>query len=331
MTSLEIHGFLNLCGSIDIVKDGKHIASLSGKDCLTTIFKLANGSPLVVEVHQVMGGAPALMVFPNIPEAEAMITSFGKHTAGYALGYMKDAGLEEGFIWEFMEKFCDPSLVHTATDCIFDTKTKTVSTPDEIAEESGAGALEEQSWFIDILKLEEEKSKPKKGRYANEKVMFKFGEEQSLKTMHKKNEVDLSDEVSEGSEVEAVAEDGDGASSARGGVSLSSVQKAGQKKKHLAEEKRLDSREVQTVASEEEFEYEEDRLQADFDGEHAPGDEQSGYTPASGKVRPNDEDADMASAGSDESSVEDYTNLVNKAPASDAGSHAPSNGAGESG
>jgi hypothetical protein len=334
LTSLELHGFLNLCNTIDIVKEGRLIASLSGKDCLTTIFKLANGSPLVVEVHQVMGGAPALVVFPNIPEAEAMITSFGKHTAGYALGYMLDAGMEEQFIWQFLEKFCDPSLVRTATGCVFDPKTKTITTPDELAEEEGAGALEEQSWFLDILKLEEEKANPKKKGYANEKVMFKFGEEQSLKTMHERNDVDV--DLTKDADGEEVAEDSDGASSAGGSVSLSSVQKAGLKKKHLAEERFLDSREVQTVESNdgedgEEFLYDEDRLQAELGGEKFPNDMQSGYTPKSGLDRLGSEDVDMASAGSSDSSVEVSNNLGNKAPASDAGSQTPTDAAGRSG
>jgi hypothetical protein len=262
------------------------------------------------------------------------LTSFGKHTAGYALGYMRDAGLEESFIWDFMQKFCDPSLVHTAADCVFDSKSKTVSTPEELAEEEGAGALEEQSWFLDILKLEEEKSKPKKKGYANEKVMFKFGEDQSLKTMHEKNDHAVEDSV--GSVEKDGAEEGDGASSAGGSVSLSSVQKAGLKKKHLAEERRLDSREVQTLNSDgevidEEFIYDEDGLQAEFEGEQSPGDKQSGYTPKSGLDRLDDEDADMASTGSDESGVEGTDTLANKATASDAVSHAPSDGAGRSG
>jgi hypothetical protein len=263
-----------------------------------------------------MGSAPARLVFPNIPEAEAMITSFGKHAAGFALGYMINEGMNKEFIWKFLEKFCDPSLVHQASDCVFDVKTRTIVTPDELLEESGSCALEEQSWFLDILKLEEEKSKPKKG-YANEKVMFNFGAEQSVKTMHEKNDVHF--DLSEDS-------DGDGAS-------LSSVQKAGRKKKHQAEEKRLDSREVETVNDddEERFEYEEEGLQEGLEGENLPDGKQSGYTPRSVLERLGDNDVDMVSTGSDASSVEDSSILENKTPAGEAGSQTQSNGAGESG
>jgi hypothetical protein len=259
LTSQEVHGLLNLSNKIDVYSGDKFIASLSGRDILSTVFKLENGTPLFVEVHQLMGGAPALLVFPNIPEAEMLVTSFGKHVAGYALGYMINEGMEKGFIWEFLEKFCDPTLVHQATDCVFEAKTRTIVTPEELMEDSGAGGLEEQSWFLDILKLEEEKSKPKKG-YANEKVMFNFGAEQSVKTMHERNDVhvNLTADSLSGSEEDSK---GDGAS-------LSSVQKAGLKKKHQAEEKRLDSREVETVNDEEddEFQYKETGLQEEFDG-----------------------------------------------------------------
>jgi hypothetical protein len=323
LTSLEVHGFLNLCDKIDVFKGDVYIASLTGRDVLTTIFKLENGSPLIVEVHQLMGGAPALFVFPNIPEAEALVTSFGKHAAGFALGYMLNEGMDKTFIWQFLEKFCDPALVHQADDCVFDTKTRTILTPDELAEESGAGALEEQSWYLDILKLEEEKGKPKRG-YANEKVMFNFGAEQSVKTMHEKNDVNHmgANDSTVGS---GDGEDGDGAS-------LSTVQKAGLKKKHLEEEKGLDSREVETIGDDEEekFVYDEEGLQAESETEVFPEDKQSGHTPKSGKDRLSDEDVDMASTGSSESGDEE-TNLLEKAPASEAGSQTPSNEAGGSG
>jgi hypothetical protein len=324
LTSLEVHGLLNLCDKIDVFKGDVYIASLTGRDVLTTIFKLENGSPLIVEVHQLMGGAPALLVFPNIPEAEALITSFGKHSAGFALGYMLNEGMDKVFIWQFLEKFCDPALVHQAADCVFDTKTRTILTPDELAEDSGAGALEEQSWFMDILKLEEEKGKPKRG-YANEKVMFNFGADQSVKTMHEKNDVNhnIEDDSSAGSED---GEDGDGAS-------LSTVQKAGLKKKHLAEEKGLDSREVETVEDddeEKEFVFENDGLQEEFETDEIPEDKQSGYTPKSGLDRLSDEDDDMAFTETNEFSAEE-TNPLEKAPASEAGSQTLSNGAGASG
>jgi hypothetical protein len=95
----------------------------------------------------------------------------------------------------------------------------------------------------------------------------------------------------------------------------------------------LDSREVETVNDndEERFEYEDEGLQEGLEGKNLPDSEQSGYTPRSGLERLGDEDVDMASTGSDASSVEDSNILKNKAPASEAGSQTPSAEAGKSG
>jgi hypothetical protein len=60
LTSQEVHGLLNLGDKIDVYDGDKFMAALTGRDVLTTVFRLENGTPLIVEVHQLMGSAPAL-------------------------------------------------------------------------------------------------------------------------------------------------------------------------------------------------------------------------------------------------------------------------------
>ncbi|KAL7489765.1 hypothetical protein ACHAW6_015486, partial [Cyclotella cf. meneghiniana] len=144
---------------------------------------------------------------------------------GFSVGHFGLAGFNSDLIYKFIEQYVNPLLVHTAEQCQWDEKRMTVLTPKEIDEDVGAGDLEEQSWFIDILQMEkDEKKKKKAGGYANEKALYEFNEEHMLKMMHEKNEV-----LDEGEEEEV--------------ASLSSKQNRIKKKKHLKEEKGLNSQE----------------------------------------------------------------------------------------
>ena len=326
LSASDVDGFLNLNNPIKIFKGGKLIATLSGRECLQTFLKLDDDSSMIAEVHQIPGSSVAQLVYPNTKEAESAINNMMKHAGGYLLNVLRDQGVEEEFIWQLLKTYVEPPLVHTAEECSWDSEEKILLTREE--QEEDKDDLEQQSWFLDIAEVQEEKKKASgKNGYAEKKALFNLDGENSLKTMHEKNDY-------EDVEVEE--------------ASLSSKQKEMRKKKHLAEEERLNSENVSTVGDEVEVEYSDneeeevvimdddvemkdaDGLQEEADDATSGEGQQLGDTPISGKVRFSDKD-DGASTGSDEDSgIEDVTPKAG-GTASDAGDHQSSRGTGSQG
>ena len=305
LTGSEMDGYRNLNNTVTIEKDGEVLATLTGRECLQSFYKLEDGSPLIAEVHQQPQSSSIYLVYPNTKEAECAINNLTKHGAGYSLFLLRAAGVAEDFIWKYLSEFYEAPLVHTAELCKWDEKSKTLLTPEE--QEEDAADLESNSWFIDIIeKQDEKKSSGKKNGYAQKKALFDLDGEQSVKTMHEANDVV---EIDDDEDEEEAEETG----------SLSSTQKAMQKKKHQKEEENLNSENVETVADEEEqYAYSDvedgDEEMADQDGlQKEAGEEedstskQSGNTPTSVGVRFPDNDAKMTSADHEESGHEEGT------------------------
>eukprot|EP00956_Cyclotella_meneghiniana_P018347 scaffold30523_cov37-Cyclotella_meneghiniana.AAC.4 len=268
LTASDVDGFKNLNEKIEILKGDEVLATLTGRECLLSLYKMDNQSTLFAEVHQSFGSSCAQLVYPNCLEAEASVNAMMKHAAGYTLNVMRDNGVDEDFIWAFLNKFFEPPLVHSAEDCVWDAKDKCLTTPEELADDGED--LEKQSWFIDIVGKKELNKGGDRKAYAQKKAMFNLDGEHSLKTMHEKNDViDLEDEEE-----------------AAGGAGKDDVSELGDEEVEVVE-----------VADGEES------LQEDGNGdETTPGAEQSGRTPVSDRARFSEREADDASAGSSESS-----------------------------
>ena len=262
LTASDVEGFLDLNETIDITRNGEKLATLTGRECLLSFFKMDDGSSMFAEVHQAGGSSSAQLVYPNCREAEASVNAMAKHSAGFTLNILRDSGVDEDFISEFLSKFFEPPFVHSASDCKWDQKDKVLLTPEEL--EDDGEDLEKQSWFIDIVEKQDERKSGKKS-YAEKKAMFNLDGENSLKTMHEKNDV---------VEVEEVEEDEDD------------------------EVEIVDPPEVEPDGDTVMGGWES--LQEEIDGDNAsPGNQQSGHTPGSGSVRFSETRADDdASAGS---------------------------------
>eukprot|EP00956_Cyclotella_meneghiniana_P010716 scaffold14988_cov36-Cyclotella_meneghiniana.AAC.3 len=198
MTASDIDGFLDLDESIEITVKGKVLATLTGRECLLSFYKMDDGSSLFAEVHQVKGSSTAQLVYPNCKEAEASVNAMMKHSAGYTLNVLQDNGVDEDFITVFLSKFFEPPYVHSARDCKWDKNDKILLTAEDV-EEDGAD-LEKQSWYIDIVEKQDDKKGGKSAGYAEKKAMFNLDGENSLKTMHEKNDAAAAAADEEGEE-----------------------------------------------------------------------------------------------------------------------------------
>jgi hypothetical protein len=166
LSSVMVFGFNNLNNSIDIVhQTGNVISTFSRKECLMLFFKMQDGSPLIAEVHQAVGGGEIHLVFPNTPEAEALVNGLVKHAGGFSLNYLKDLEVDERVIVYFITEFIDPALVHSAEQCVWDSASKSIRTAEEHT--GGMVELEKSSWFINIMSKTQENDASKRGKYAS--------------------------------------------------------------------------------------------------------------------------------------------------------------------
>jgi hypothetical protein len=291
LTCENVFGFNNLDNEVSIYQNGDFISSLTGRDCLLSLFKLDDGSPLIAEVHQAIGGGVTQLVFPNTPEAESLINGFVKHAGGFSLYYLRAAGVDDDFISDFLLEFVDPSLVHTADSCEWLPDSKTILTPEEQQEDQCTAKLEDNSWFVDVISRLEDKTKSslkKSGKYASPSNLFDL-DAQSVQTMHEKNDV-----------MDAAEDD----------RSLSSKAQQIQRQRRLAEETGLDSRNTPTIRDdadtvysldsdpeEEQLEDNKERSQEESRSNTGASESRSGSTPISGLVRFEQNDGDKGSAG----------------------------------
>lgn len=103
--------------------------------CLTSLLKFGNNSSLIAEVHQ---SEPNVLVYPNTPEAEALIINLIKNPAAFLENYLPEIGVDRDFVKSILTKFLDPALVHEAANCKWISDTITLLTPEEIeADEEG--------------------------------------------------------------------------------------------------------------------------------------------------------------------------------------------------
>ena len=189
MTSIDVYGFLDLNDSIQVRKpDGSIIKSMTGREVLTSVYKFQDNSSLIAEAHQQVPLGSASLVYPNTPEGEKLITGLSKQIAAFTLGHLSDLKVDPQFIQDFLKTFVDPQLIHEAPQCEWDSKTQTLLTPSEMADDSAAGGLEEQGWWKDVVLQYENQNGKGKRAYAAPHALFDLDGAQSVRTMHEAND-----------------------------------------------------------------------------------------------------------------------------------------------
>jgi hypothetical protein len=318
MTVSEVHGFLDLNAKVAVKQGQKVIQRVSGRNVLTTLLKFGTNkaATLIAEVHQAEAGGAVQLVYPNRPEAEAMILSMAKNPAFFLQNFLTDMGVHPEFVTEVVNTYCDPAMIHEGASCKWFEDTSTLLTEEELEEEEEGGALGNQEWFVDVVKQFEELSKKdgagkKNKNYAAAEALYDLDAERSVKTMHEKHDGVTNLEEMEEMEVEEV----DGATAGGGDgetVGAEDGETAG------VDGGAMDS--------------DEEELQEGLGEESmSPGSQQSGYSPGRGSVR-FDDNGDHGAGGvnDDDNSVESVT-ARNTATASAAGNDRSSSGAGREG
>ena len=189
MTSIDVFGFLDLNDSIQARKpDGTIIRSFTGRECLTSLYKFKDSSPLIAEAHQQVPLGSVSLVYPNTPEGEKLITGLAKQMAAFTKGHLTDQQVDPAFIQDFLKKFVDPQLIHEASSCEWDSATQTLQTPEELEENNNSMELEEQGWWKDVVVQYELQKGQGKRPYASPQALFDLDGAQSVKTMHEAND-----------------------------------------------------------------------------------------------------------------------------------------------
>ena len=63
-----------------------------------------------------------------------------------------DIGVNNEFVQKLVSTFCDPALIHDGENCRWISETATVLTEEELEDQDESGNLENQAWFVDVVK-----------------------------------------------------------------------------------------------------------------------------------------------------------------------------------
>ena len=92
---------------------------------------MSDSHPLIAELHQLMPMAPVEVVHPNCEEAETILLNMEKNVVAYLQHFLVEEGMDSNFVDTLLREACDPSLFHTAGECEWESKTKTLITPED--------------------------------------------------------------------------------------------------------------------------------------------------------------------------------------------------------
>jgi hypothetical protein len=139
MMGETITGIMLLDGAVSPTTKGGEV---SLRMVLLTYFKMKNKFSLFAELHQTEALGPVLAITPACSEAETMVSMMNKQVAAYHYYYLKDAALPERFVKNLLRATCDATLVAEIKECNWDSKTMTLTTPQEKQEDKDLDELE---------------------------------------------------------------------------------------------------------------------------------------------------------------------------------------------
>ena len=167
----------------------EQVGTLSLRQVILRYIKLADGSSLVAEIHQRGSMGLVEMVVPNTPEAEAMVMMLNRNFPAFCFHYLLEAGMDESFLKALLRTACCPTLVGTINQCSWDAETKSIMTPQQVAEEKRIAELEKAAWYKDEFgKHMVEKMKKLKKTYTDPEALYDLDGERSVKTLHARND-----------------------------------------------------------------------------------------------------------------------------------------------
>ena len=167
----------------------KPVARMSLRHVLYKYVKMEDGHSLIAEAHQRGPMGLVDIVIPNTPEAEIMVKMMNKHLPAYLTFYLAKVGLDKEFVRRLLARACCPMLMHEIGDCEWNEEKKELTTKKEKEDQEDSEDIESAAWYCDDVGDHMlDKKKKSKRQYAAPESLYDLDGEQSVKTIHERND-----------------------------------------------------------------------------------------------------------------------------------------------
>jgi hypothetical protein len=184
-TSITIHGIDNLDAAETLrnLENRSKITRLSLQDMLYRI-QLENKSPLFLQLSQRASGEVDAVI-PNTPEAELMAKRMNIQIAAWCHFYWKSTNPGgERFYRKLSNQAFNQVMLHKISECKWEEKTMSVTSPTSQSELSVIIEFENQEWVKNLAQAN--KTNHKKN-YVAPNTVFPFQDDFSVGTIHGTN------------------------------------------------------------------------------------------------------------------------------------------------
>jgi hypothetical protein len=222
MTCEDIRGIVHLDATASVLSasTGQPIGTLSLRQVLLKYLKMNDGTSLIAEIHQRGSMGIVEIIVPNTPEAESMVLMMNRQFPAYCYHALQNANLDEQFVRSLLKEACCPTLVANIHSCVWDEDTKTISTPEQIADEKRMAEIESAAWYRDEFGKHMVDGMKKAKSYTDPESLYNLDGERSVKTLHARNDQNLI-EIEDDEDDEDSEEDEDYSSGSNSSSSLS--------------------------------------------------------------------------------------------------------------
>ncbi len=150
MSVEELMGVINLDEKVDWNHPTtNNVHNFSLHMVLLYFLKMQDGHPMIAEVHQEDLCKTIHVIIPQAEEVECMIGMMNKNLAAFLYHMLFKLDFLEEVIKLLINKSCKASLVRNVWCCKWDSKTRTLTTPEDEKHEKEIKAFEGAAWFKD--------------------------------------------------------------------------------------------------------------------------------------------------------------------------------------
>ena len=184
-----IHGILGLDVPVTVFSESdptKAVGEMTLRYVMYNYVKLSDGSSLFAEIHQENPMMDVEVVVANIPEAERMVAMINKQPGVFFGNYLVDQKLPKSFSKRLVKASICPSLLHGMHLCSWESKTMTITTPED-EEEERMMAIEKASWYKDTFGDHlKSAGKREQKEYVAPEMLYDIDGVNSVNTIHER-------------------------------------------------------------------------------------------------------------------------------------------------
>jgi hypothetical protein len=136
---------------------------------------------MIAEVHQEDLCKPTHIIIPQAEEAERMVGMMNKNLMAFLYYMLLEMDFTEEIVKLLIKKSCEASLVRAVPMCKWDSKTRTLTTPEDEKHEREIKAFEGAAWFKDEFGFLKRELSPSLARPPEE--LFNLDSSSSIKTI----------------------------------------------------------------------------------------------------------------------------------------------------